>query len=163
LCFLEKLNIKQQILFTILYQGKVYGLMFSVFFFPKKVSMSTKNGKVRVIVHSAASAAALAAAPLAQIPGSDNAVITPIQLAMIIAIGEVHGQQLSKSVALSTLSAASAGVVGRTVSQFLIGWIPGYGNAVNASTAFAITEAIGWAANSILEKNPDDSEYPSLN
>lgn len=110
------------------------------------------NDKIHTIIHSAAASAAAAAAGLAQIPGSDNAVITPIQIAMIIAIGEVHNQQLSKSAALSTLSAASAGVAGRTLSQFLVGWIPGYGNAINATTAFAITEAIGWAADQILSE-----------
>lgn len=110
------------------------------------------NEKIHTIIHGAATAAAAAGAGLAQIPGSDNAVITPIQIAMIIAIGEVHGQQLSKSAALSTLSAASAGVAGRTLSQFLVGWIPGYGNAINATTAFAITEAIGWAADKIFSE-----------
>ena len=34
--------------------------------------------------------------------------------------------------------------VGRTVSQILIGWIPGIGNAINATTAAGLTEAIGW-------------------
>jgi len=116
--------------------------------------MSTK-GKVHTIIHGAASSAAAVGAGLAQIPGSDNAVITPIQVAMIIAIGEVHGQQLSKAAAMSTLSAASAGIVGRTLSQFLVGWVPGYGNAVNATTAFAITEAIGWAADKILAEEPE--------
>jgi len=57
--------------------------------------MSNNNDKIHTIIHGAAAAAAAAATGLAQIPGSDNAVITPIQVAMIIAIGEVHGQQLS--------------------------------------------------------------------
>ena len=113
--------------------------------------MST-NEKIHTIIHGAAASAAAAGAGLAQIPGSDNAVITPIQIAMIIAIGEVHGQQLSKGAALSTLSAASAGVAGRTLSQFLVGWIPGYGNAINASTAFAITQAICWSSYKILSE-----------
>lgn len=117
----------------------------------------TNNDKIHAIIHSAATAAAAAGAGLAQIPGSDNAVITPIQMAMIAAIGEVHGQKLSKAVALSTLSSASAGIAGRTVSQVLIGWIPGLGNTINASTAFAITEAIGWAADSLLEREACDS------
>lgn len=118
----------------------------------------SKSQKIHTIIHGASGAAAAAGAGLAQIPGSDNAVITPIQVAMIIAIGEVHGQQLSKAVALSTLSAASAGIAGRTLSQFLVGWIPLYGNGVNATTAFAITEAIGWAADKILsEQQATDS------
>ena len=43
--------------------------------------MST-NSQVSGIIHGAASAAAAAAAGMAQIPGSDNAVITPIQVGM---------------------------------------------------------------------------------
>lgn len=123
----------------------------------------SKNSKVHTIIHGAAAAAAAAGTGLAQIPLSDNAVITPIQIAMIIAIGEVHGQRLSKAAALTTLSAASAGVAGRALSQFLVGWIPLYGNAVNATTAFALTEAIGWAADRILggDETNEDAQVES--
>ena len=112
-----------------------------------------KRSKIRTIIHSSATAAATAGAGLAQIPGSDNAVIMPIQIAMIISIAEVHGQALSATAAASTLTAASAGIVGRTVSQVLVGWIPAIGNAINATTAFTITESIGWAANAILTED----------
>ena len=112
----------------------------------------TDNGKVHGIIHSASASAAAAGAGLAQIPGSDNAVITPIQIAMITAIGEVHGVEVTKPMAISALTAASAGVVGRSLSQFMVGWIPGYGNAINASTAFAITQAIGWAVDAMFSE-----------
>lgn len=108
------------------------------------------DAKIHTIIHGAASSAAAAGAGLAQIPGSDNAVITPIQLGMITAIAAVHNKHLERAAALGVLSTASAGIAGRALSQFLVGWIPGFGNAINASTAFAITEAIGWAANAIL-------------
>ncbi|MBQ9492420.1 MAG: hypothetical protein IJR54_01630 [Oscillibacter sp.] len=36
-------------------------------------------------------------------------------------------------------------LVGRGVSQFLLGWIPGVGNVLNAATAAGVTEALGWA------------------
>ncbi len=114
--------------------------------------MSDTNTKIHTVIHGAAASAAAVASGMAQIPTSDNLVITPIQVAMIIEIGQIHGHKLDESAALSTLSAASAGIAGRTLSQFLVGWIPGYGNAVNATTAFAITEAIGWGADEILAK-----------
>ncbi len=57
---------------------------------------------------------------------------------------------MTNAIALSTLTAASAEITGRTISQLLVGWIPGWGNAINATTAFSVTEAIGWAADSIL-------------
>ena len=114
--------------------------------------MATRYQQVHAIIHSASAAAAAAGAGLAQIPGSDNAIIAPIQLAMIMSIATVYGQKLDKAAALSVLTAASAGIVGRTVSQLLVGWIPVAGNIINASTAAAITESIGWAANSILSE-----------
>ena len=110
------------------------------------------NSSIKIIIHGAASASAVAASGLAQLPGSDNAVLVPIQSAMIIAIAHENDQELTKAAALSLLSSVSAGIFGRAVSQILVGWIPGFGNAINAATAFSITEAIGWAANSILVK-----------
>jgi hypothetical protein len=40
-------------------------------------------------------------------------------------------------------TSAAAATIGRAASQALIGWIPGIGNIINATTAAAITEAIG--------------------
>ncbi len=114
--------------------------------------MISKKEKVSTIIHGSATASAAAAAGLAQIPTSDNAVIAPIQLAMIIAIGGVYGKNLSQTAAVSMLASVSAGVTGRAISQILFGWIPGWGNATNATTAFAITETVGWAADKILSK-----------
>jgi len=109
------------------------------------------NTSANVIIHGAATSAAAVASGMAQLPGSDNAIITPIQVSMIIALGKAHGRQLDESMALCILAKASAGYVGRAISQFLVGWIPGFGNVINATTAFSLTEAIGWSANAILE------------
>lgn len=119
--------------------------------------MPTKTAKAHTIIHGASTAAAAAGAGLAQIPTSDNAVITPIQISMIIALGKLHGVTVDRSAALVVLSSASAGVVGRSVSQLAVGWIPGYGNAINATTAATITQAIGWAAYSILDPGEANS------
>lgn len=114
--------------------------------------MSNELEKVKAIIHSASIAAGTVGAGLAQLPCSDNAAITPIQIAMIVAIGEVYGQDISLTAAASTLSTASAGIVGRALSQAFIGWVPAFGNVLNASTAFTVTQAIGWSANTILSK-----------
>ena len=81
---------------------------------------------------------------MAQIPGSDNAVITPIQLTMTISLGKVFGVALTESAAKAILASEAASTVGRTVSQVLVGWIPGVGNAINATTAAGLTESLGW-------------------
>jgi uncharacterized protein (DUF697 family) len=111
------------------------------------------SAKARVVIHGSALAAAAVGGGLAQIPASGSLVITPIQISMIIALGSLHGKTLDKSAALGVLAAAYGPCVGRTVSQLLIGWIPGVGNAINAATAFVITESIGWAAHKILSNN----------
>lgn len=100
--------------------------------------------KCHSIIHTASIAAAGVGAGLAQIPGGDNAVITPIQLAMTISLGKVFDKSLTESTALAAIGSVAGATVGRTVSQLLVGWIPGVGNAINAGTAAAVTESLGW-------------------
>lgn len=96
------------------------------------------------VIHSASAAAAATGAGLAQLPCSDNAVITPIQLAMTIALGRVFGMELTESAAKAAMVSMAGASVGRTLSQVLVGWIPGLGNAINAVTAAGVTETLGW-------------------
>ena len=96
------------------------------------------------IIHTASAAAASVGAGLAQIPGSDNTVIVPIQLMMTISLGKVFGMKLSKSSAISLMGASTTTLVGRTASQLLAGWIPIAGNVINATTAATVTEGLGW-------------------
>ena len=105
---------------------------------------SEQYTKCHAIIHSASLSAGAVGAGLAQIPCSDNLVITPIQLVMTIALGQVFGIDLSESSAKAALASASAATVGRTAAQVLIGWVPGVGNLINAGTAATLTEAMGW-------------------
>ena len=116
--------------------------------------MATRDEKIHGIIHVAAASAAGVGGGLAQIPGADMPIIMGIQTAMIIAIGNEYGASVTETAAADLLLTFSAGMGGRFISQLLVGWIPGYGNAINASTAFAFTEAIGWAANAYFS---DDS------
>ncbi|MBR0257459.1 MAG: hypothetical protein IJQ58_06960 [Synergistaceae bacterium] len=112
-----------------------------------------QNSQCHKIIHTAAASASAIAAGLAQIPGSDAIPITGIQIGMIIGLGAVFGRDVSESTAKSILGGAIAVVGGRTVSQFLVGWLPGIGNAINATTAFTITETLGWyVANDFSEE-----------
>ena len=51
----------------------------------------------RGIIHSASATVGAVGAGLAQVPGSDNLVITPIQLTMAISLGKVFGITLDRS------------------------------------------------------------------
>lgn len=99
-----------------------------------------------VIIHGAAAACGATGTGLAQIPLADNAVITPIQVGMIIALGQVFELSITESVARGIITGAGASLIGRGVSQVLWGWIPVVGNAINTATAAGLTEAIGWMA-----------------
>lgn len=98
------------------------------------------------IIHASATSTAVPAAGLAQFPCSDTVFITPIQISMIIALGNVFNMRIGESAAKSILTSVAASLAGRSMSQFLIGWFPGWGNALNATTAIAVTETIGWMA-----------------
>jgi uncharacterized protein (DUF697 family) len=115
--------------------------------------MATDKKKIHAIIHSASVTAGGIGAGLAQVPGSDMPVLITLQTAMIVAIGHEHGCEITKSHAKSLLLTLPAGYGGRAISQFLIGWVPGFGNAVNATTAATITETIGWAADAYFEKS----------
>ncbi len=123
--------------------------------------------KCNAIIHSASVAAGGVGTGLAQIPLSDNALITPIQIGMIIALGKVFDQDITKAVASAILGGATASFAGRGLSQLLVGWIPVVGNAINTATAAGITEAVGWMAvdnfskgqyTSIIKEHANDDE-----
>ncbi len=107
---------------------------------------SEEKAKCHAIIHGASVASGGIGAGLAQIPLADNAVITPIQIGMIVALGKVFDQEITKSAAQAILSGLAANAVGRGATQVLAGWIPGVGNVINSATAAALTEAIGWMA-----------------
>ena len=119
---------------------------------------SDQNSSCHKIIHTASVAAAAAGGGMAQLPGSDNAVIMPIQITMIISLGKVFNKSISKSLATSLLASAGASVGGRIISQVLVGWIPFVGNAVNASTAAGVTEAIGWWIADYFDKDLDETK-----
>lgn len=108
-------------------------------------NLSTSEQKLcHGIIHTASTSAAAVGAGLAQLPLADNAVITPIQVTMIISLGKVFDQEINKTVAKGLLGGFIANFVGRGVAQAAWGWVPGIGNASNAITAAAITESVGW-------------------
>jgi uncharacterized protein (DUF697 family) len=116
--------------------------------------------KCNGIIHTASVACGGVGTGMAQIPASDNAVIVPIQMGMIVSLGAVFGLKISDSAAKSIMASAGASITGRTVSQFLVGWMPLIGNTINTATAAGVTEAIGWiAVNNFYESWINNSYY----
>ncbi len=109
---------------------------------------NSENSKCHAIIHSAAVAAGAIGAGLAQIPLSDNLLIMPIQIGMVTSLGNVFGKSLTESTIKSIIASAS---------QSLLGWIPLLGNAINASTAFTLTEVI---ANNFADEAEQENKSP---
>lgn len=120
--------------------------------------------KIYNIIHSASTAAAVSSVSYSESFGFNNFVIVRIQTIMIMAIGSEHGVKITKSTALNVLSQASANMTRRhNIPQVLFGWMPGFGNAISSSTIFAITEAIGWGADTIFENQKEHEESAKRN
>ena len=68
------------------------------------------------IIHTASVADGVVGLGLAQLPLSDSAVITPIQITMTVLLGQVFGLDLSGKAAEGPLLSAAA-AVGKTASQ----------------------------------------------
>ena len=97
------------------------------------------------IIHTNAIAAGGIAAGLAQLPGVDNAPLAALEVEMAIALARVFDIDLSQTAAAAVLSGVVGTTVGRGISQIVVGWIPGFGNAINAATATSVVEGIGWS------------------
>ncbi len=76
-------------------------------------------------------------------PFVDAALITPIQIAMVQAIGRVHGHQLDRKSVLEILSTLGASIVAQNAMMAAAKFIPFLGWMVTLSMAYALTWAIG--------------------
>ena len=94
--------------------------------------------KCNAAIHSAAALAATEA--FVPIPVADAIPITATQIAMIVALGKVFNQKISKSAASGIIVAAASAFVGRN----LVKLIPVAGWVASSVVAAGITEAIGW-------------------
>lgn len=102
--------------------------------------------KCHLAIHSAATAAATAGA--IPIPMSDAIPITAAQIGMIISVGKIFGITLSQAAAKSIAGVALSQQAGRAIFTNILKAIPGAGtiagSIIGASTAAALTEALGW-------------------
>ena len=113
--------------------------------------MASTMQKVQDIIHDASNGSAEIDRGLAQAPESDSEAIVPIRTSMIMAIASAHGIEITHAAAADLLLKFSATIQKRQAPvsrQALAGWLPGIDNNTNDSTAAALTEAIGWTANS---------------
>lgn len=112
----------------------------------------------RTVVHFASAAAGTAGA--SPIPGSDAPIIAAIQSTMIYKINtefelDADNSKMT-SVLIGIMGVTALAQVGKTIVSNALKFIPGagtlIGGAISATTAIAITEAVGHAYISVLER-----------
>lgn len=104
-----------------------------------------QKSKCHKIIHTAAASGAAIGAGMAQLPGMDVPILIGIEMTMTISLGTVFGININESTAKSLVIAATGTAAGRGIAQAMVGWIPGWGNAINAGTAATLIETLGWA------------------
>ncbi len=93
-----------------------------------------------VIQVGSVAAAAVAVQPF---PLVDILLISPIQIAMVQAIGRVHGHTLDRKSVLEILSTFGASIVAQNVIMAAAKFVPIGGWIVAISMAYALTYAVG--------------------
>lgn len=88
-------------------------------------------------------AAAAAAVTVQPFPFVDTALLIPIQIGMVQAVGRVHGYRLDKKSVLEMLSTFGASLVAQNVIMAAAKFVPFLGWLVSISMAYALTYAIG--------------------
>ena len=84
---------------------------------------------------------------------------------MAVALGKIFDVQVSETAGRGMVMTALASMIGpvvaRVTTQIFVGWLPWIGNTVNATTAAAITEAVGWNLAYEFEKSAEQAEPPT--
>lgn len=114
--------------------------------------------KCNLIIHSASVANGAIGGGLAQIPTADSVPMAGVQVTMVVSLGKVFRKKISKNLAEGIVLGFAAAYAGRAISQAAVGWIPGYGNIINLTTAAALTEAMGWFVAHRLAKGYEISD-----
>lgn len=118
--------------------------------------MDEKKRMSGMMIHGFAVAHALTAALLAQTLVGDEAALTALTVAMIIAVAKLNGADWDSGAALAFLGVFIGGYLGVRGATFLVKWIPGIGNAANAAVTFTTTEVLGWATYLFIKKGKGD-------
>jgi uncharacterized protein (DUF697 family) len=86
---------------------------------------------------------AAAAVTVQPVPLLDIALLAPIHVGMVQAIGQVHGHKLDAKSVVEVLATFGGTIVTRSILGSVVKVIPVFGWAASASMAYAMTYAVG--------------------
>lgn len=112
-------------------------------------NIAMKRDYAHSIIHAAAILASGAAAT--PLPCADAPVITGIQVTMAIGLAKSYGFSNLGDSAMTLLKTQLVSMLGKQLVASLTKFIPVLGSAINATVAFSLTEALGWALVTVYE------------
>jgi uncharacterized protein (DUF697 family) len=63
---------------------------------------------------------------------------------MVLGIGGIFRVPFRHSYRTSIIVGTAATMIGRGISEVLVGWVPVFGNLLDALTAVVVIETLGW-------------------
>jgi uncharacterized protein (DUF697 family) len=108
--------------------------------------MSSKESEAGAIILAYAVAHATVAAILANTIVGDAPVLFTLTSLMIYQLASLCGKRLDMAAITATAANLVGVVAGTYFAAKLVTWVPGWGNAINATVTFGMTQVIGWAA-----------------
>ena len=100
--------------------------------------------RAHIVIHSFAVAHGGTAFALSQVPFADTAALTAETIAMVAYIVKKCGASWDQAAIEAFAAQQLARFIGVEVAKHGYKYIPLWGNAANAATSIAITEAVGW-------------------
>ncbi|WP_298552874.1 GTPase [uncultured Parabacteroides sp.] len=125
-------------------------------------AISLEEKAKAIIKYYAGAAAAICLQP---IPLIDSFLIAPVQVGMIIHIGNIQGVKITKSIAAGLLSTIGLGFAGNTVFLNLSSIFPFVKQLLGPAIAFSFTYTIGLIFNELIKNknlNPTKEEIKAL-
>jgi uncharacterized protein (DUF697 family) len=108
--------------------------------------------KCLIIIQNAAGAAGLVGAGLAQLPTLDKTPLTSVLATMARSLGDVFDRPLLEADAQKLAANLLATRPLRPASQWAVGWVPVFGNALNGATASGLASGLGWSLVRALDR-----------
>lgn len=102
-----------------------------------------RDRAVRDLVEVASVAGAAVSLQPVPIPFLDTALLVPIHVALVQAVGRVYGHTLDRKTVVEMLGTFGVSLVSQHVIRSAVRMIPGLGWVVGASMGYAMTYAIG--------------------
>ncbi|GHU66159.1 hypothetical protein AGMMS49983_15240 [Clostridia bacterium] len=121
----------------------------------KKAALAQLSWRQALSCHAIIHGTAIACGAVAfiPVPVADAIPITSAQAGMVVALGKVLGNKITKADATVLLKALAAPLVGRAAAKSLLVFVPGVGWGINGAVALTITEVLGWTvANDFASK-----------